>query len=564
MRLKNFEQKIPFKVAVILTVAISLTMLLPFLLFGVPYAPDNIHHFQVASSYAQAISVGDFFPSWSAHENFGYGSLGVRLYPPFPYYVLVFIHFATGEWYWASLFTYAFWILLGGLGVYLLAREFYSPHTALFAVVIFAFMPYRYYEIYHATMYGEFAGCAVLTFSFYFVLRVCKYGKYTDVIGLSVAYAVLILTHLPLTIIGSICLFVFSLASSRHGRIVRTAALLVSSVSASMLSTAFFWTRVLTERKWIAGHKIYFPSLIYTFRENYLPFSSINDLGMLYFDSFLLLPIILVIVSVLAYVVLNDQKEKYRLISIGTLFAFSCLLILNISSPLWESFSLLQEVQFPWRFLVVTSISGSILAVSGWQKFFEIYRSPKRPVALLLCGSLLILIVYCFVQPVRNGVYMPKGEFTQWRDDNDKSIGLEFWWTIWARYEAVKPSEKVLAENREIQIGKWTATEREFNISAGEATQARVAVFYYPYWQATVNKISVESILANDGAMLIPISAEKSTVKIWFQEPSYIILAKYISILTWLLFGLTVLFYFFTKKKSNFSSSKKTFNLLSE
>ena len=540
--LKIFERKISFKIAVVIAVIASLSMLLPFLLFGVPYAPDNIHHFQVASSYAQAISGGDFFPSWSAHENFGYGSLGVRLYPPFPYYILAFIHLATGEWYWASLVTYSFWILVGGLGIYLLAREFYSPQTALFAVVIFAFMPYRYYEVYHATMYGEFAGCAVLTFSFYFVLRVCKYGKFADLFGLSIAFSILILTHLPLTIIGSICLLIFSLASIKRERIIKTLIFLVSSVSASMVLTSFFWIRVLTERKWMACHLVYFPESVFIYRENYLPFASINDLGMLYFDSFLFLPVILVVISLLAYIVVSKQKNKSRLLNIEILFVFSCVIILKLSSPVWELLSLLQEVQFPWRFLVVTSISGSILAVSGWQKFNQLYRSPKRPIALLLFGSFLILIIYCFAQPVRNGVFMPKDEFTQWRNKNDESIGLEFWWTIWARYEAVKPSEKVLTDNRQVQIEEWTATQHQFTISEGQSTQARIAIFYYPYWQASVNDVQVEVGRTDDGAMLIPVPAENSTVKIWFQEPSYVILAKYISMLMWLFFGLTGLF----------------------
>ena len=549
LTLKVFAQKKSFEIAVVTTALISLTMLLPFLMYGIPYAPDNIHHFQVASSYAQALSAGDVFPNWSAHENFGYGSLGVRLYPPFPYYILVFIHFATGEWYWASLLTYAFWLLLSSFGIYLLAREFYSPNAALFSAVIFTFMPYRYYEVYHATMYGEFAGCAVLIFSFYFVFRVCKYGRYADAIGLTVAFAVLILTHLPLTIIGSACLLVFSLSSLRRKQIITTLFLLVSSVSISLTLTAFFWVRVLTERKWMACHLIYFPESVFIFRENFLPFASLDDLGMLYFDSFLFLPVSLVIISLLAYCVLSSQERKISILSIGILFVFSCVTILKISSPLWESFTLLQEIQFPWRFLVITSISGAVLAVSGWQNFFEIYHSSKRPVALLLCGSFLVMIIFCFAQPVRNGVFMPKEEFTQWRDDNDKSIGLEFWWTIWARHEVVKPSEKVSIINRKVQIREWAATHHKFDVSAGESTSARLAIFYYPYWQATVNDAPVGIEKTDDGAIVIPIPAEKSTVKIWFQEPFYVILAKYISALTWLLLAVAGFFCVFSKSK---------------
>ena len=536
---KFFERHISFKVAAALTVLLSLTVLLPVVLFGIPYFPDQIHHYQIASSYAQAISNGDFFPSWAADENFGYGGLGVRLYPPLSYYILALTHLATGEWYWASLLTYAFWLSLGGFGIYLLAREFYSSNLALFASVIFAFMPYRFFELYAATMYGEFAGCAVLPFSFYFVCRLCREGKTLDLIGLSAAFAILIITHLPLAVIGSICLFIFSLASLQRGQIFRTVLRLASSVFISLILSAFFWVRVLTERDWVAGNSIYpLPQLNYS--KNFI--FNLNDdvLRIEYFDLFFLLPLIFVTISFLSYLFVNQRKKTNYTASLVILFIFSSVMTLKISFPLWQTFPLLQEVQFPWRFLTVTAISGAILATAGWQHLILQMRSSKRPVILILGGGLFILIAFSFLQVARNSTFMSQNEFTRWRDDNDEVAGLEFWWTIWARREAVKPSEKVLAEDREIDIEKWTATQREFNVSPGEPRQARIAIFYYPYWRAAINDAQTEVNRSDDGAIILALPAEKASVRLFFQEPWWLKIIWKLSGIGWaclLLFG---------------------------
>ena len=56
------------------------------------------------------------------------------------------------------------------------------------------------------SMLAEFAGAAVLPFAFLFVERVCRHRRRQDIAGLAVSFALLLLTHLPLAIIGSIAL----------------------------------------------------------------------------------------------------------------------------------------------------------------------------------------------------------------------------------------------------------------------------------------------------------------------------------------------------------------------
>ncbi len=109
-----------------------------------------------------------------------------------------------------------------------------------------------------------------------------------------------------------------------------------------------------------------------------------------------------------------------------------------------------------------------------------------------------------------------------------------FWWSIWSKSEALRVKEKVLAENRTATITDWKPEERSFTVETGTPTVARIATFYYPRWKATVNDNPINVEMDENGVMLIPLPAEKSTVRIFFQEPLSIRIAAVFSIVAWL------------------------------
>ena len=87
-----------------------------------------------------------------------------------------------------------------------------SESSAMWAAILYALAPYHVNQLYQAFLLAEFAGAAVLPFAFGFVERVCRRGRYSDIAGLAATYAFLILTHLPLAVMGSLALAIYSLA----------------------------------------------------------------------------------------------------------------------------------------------------------------------------------------------------------------------------------------------------------------------------------------------------------------------------------------------------------------
>src|SRR5512133_1823445 len=109
----------------ILIVLVSLLAIAPALINGVPAARDLQHHFRLALAFRESISQGDFYPSWLAASNNGYGDVSLRFYPPGLAILLSLTRSVTGNWYSAALIVFLFLTLIGGLGTYKWATNFY-------------------------------------------------------------------------------------------------------------------------------------------------------------------------------------------------------------------------------------------------------------------------------------------------------------------------------------------------------------------------------------------------------------------------------------------------------
>lgn len=82
----------------IILLAVSAIML-PMAFMGIPDGYDLMQHIRFAEVYHDSILAGNFFPSWGADDNLGFGSIGIRYYPPVAYFILALTKIVTGNWY---------------------------------------------------------------------------------------------------------------------------------------------------------------------------------------------------------------------------------------------------------------------------------------------------------------------------------------------------------------------------------------------------------------------------------------------------------------------------------
>lgn len=542
--IKTARLKDSFGIGVVFLVA--LTVMLPVSLFGIPSGSDLPQHYQFANTYYQSILAGEFFSGWAAHENQGLGGIGIRFYPPLASYVLAVARILTGNWYEASCAAFFFWMLTGCLGIYFWAREHLSPMESAGAAALFAIAPYHLTQLYQFFLYAEFAALAFLPFCFAFLTKVCLRRKPVDVICLAAFYGLLILTHIPTTIVGSISLGLYATFLIDWRKFGETISRLILSVGIALSATAFHWLKIITEIGWLNHLSPQFSSGDYDYRLSFFPiyFSSpdkyfakvayLKDFVSIGALIFLLLPLFSFLLWKLTKASDGESKNKsFRgLIFVG-LFAF--FMSTSLSAFVWEAFAPLQKIQFPFRWLSVVSAIGAVAFIIGAKQLINFSQKLKRAAIYPVLLILLSVTLFDITQIILPSAPYTRDAFEQEINNLVNEKGFDCWWTVWAKQSAFEQTEKVLIENRETNIQNWSATEKALTISPGKTADVNLAVFYYPHWKASVNGQPTEISPAGNGLISFPVPAEKSEVHLRFEERRHIRLAFYISGAAWLI-----------------------------
>jgi hypothetical protein len=519
---------------------VALCMMLPIWIMGVPRGNDLPQHFQFAVTIHDSILAGDLYPAWMPNENKGYGGIGMRFYPPVGYYALALGKMLTGTWFWAACLVFWFWLALSGVGAYLWSRERFSPGASLIGGTVFVIAPYHINEIYNAFNYAEFAAVAFLPFCFLFVDRLTRQGKLFNFAGLAVAYALLVLSNLPVAVMGTVALGVYSLASLPRRDLIFSALKLGGSFLFGLALSVFYWLKVVTEMAWLnhSSESYSSGSVHYDYRINFLLqlkyLIIFDDRDMWFANMVLGFTLLMTIPLGAVYWWSTRSFAEKRLNRVWITLLFSVFMATYLSIPVWDSSSLLQKVQFPWRWLSVISLAGIPLAAAGWDYVLQWLKDTRRPYALLVIGALLFGMNFTIFQVARAAFFFPRGEFEALVNTlADVPQNCDCWLPIWAKPEAMDKPEKVSANGREVRDLKWDRKERNFTVAAGEPAKVRLATFYYPLWRATVNGKPVPAAPAADGALTFDAPAEEAKVNVRFYESTPVRYAQTISLICW-------------------------------
>lgn len=530
----------------------AVVALLPIVIWGIPFGPDLSNHYRFAIECHDSIRRAKLYPGWLSTSNFGYGDTRLRFYPPGLYYLLSAARIFTG-WYYATILTLSLLSVVGGLGVYFWSRNLGQTRNAMWAGIIYTIAPYHLNQIYRASMLAEYAGCSVLPFAFAFVDRVCRKGKAADIAGLSLAFALLILTHLPLTLIGSVSLVVYAAFQIDKELFWQTLMKLALAVGIALAATGFFWSTILAELSWIKGGTVE-PNIYYDYRVNFLfSASNLTNFGVWYINllavvtvAFLLPALILVKRS------LFSKRGDPALGAVLLLAIISLLMATEVSRPVWAVIPKLGDVQFPWRWLGITSMCGSILLAASLSKWADRLRSRFRPRDLVVGFTLVFAIFFVTYQIVWDAEYLQGKQFASKFPHVPGAISHKEWQPIWAKdlSHMKKVNSDVEADSREVTITSWERERRTFKIGSGPAKDARVLTYYYPLWTATSQGQALNIRPADDGAILITIPPAETTVELEFREPRRVAITRGVSGFGWLM--IATLFAFGPIKKSRF------------
>jgi len=503
---------------IVFVVAVSLLAIVPAFVFGVPSNRDLSNHFRFALPFYDAIAAGNFYPGWLAESNHGYGDPSFRFYPPALYYLLALFRFITGEWYVATLLTYAVVSVAGGLGVFFWARSTLPSSQAMWASILYAVAPYHLNQLYQATLLAEWAGAAVLPFVFGFLERVCAHGRRRDIAGFAGCYALLVLTHLPLTVIGSLALLVYALVRMEAGRRMRTLLKLAGGIALGLCASSIFWVTMVSEMRWIGINTIDRDASV-DYRLNFvLSTFSPDNLNVWWMNILLLMTVLLAapIPLLLRRSVSGDQRF---LRGVVVLTAFALFMTLPLSRPVWNVLSVLQQTQFPWRWLALVSMGLALLTAAALPLLEQTNGVLARARRMMILGAMSVAIVFTVSHVVREAKFLPRNEFENTLSAVRGTPSVNYWFPIWASSSAKRMADEVEAAGRPVVVQSWSPERRVFQVPAGAATEARVRAFYYPHWTARSGEKLLSTRADRDGALVISLPSDATTVELAFNEP---------------------------------------------
>ena len=526
---------------VLVILGLSIAVTLPIYFFGIPRGNDLPQHYQFAIAYRDAIADGDPLPGWSANRNHGFGDVGVRFYPPLSYWVLATAELVTGNWYDGSVITFIFWFFIGGLGVYLWSREWFDQNASLLGAAIYLFAPYHVNQLYNAFTYAEFAGAAILPFCFLFTHRIVLSKGTGAMLGLAVSYALLILTHLPTTVLGSLALGVYAAILLFQHRDINACLRLASAGLLGLTASAFYWLRVVLELNYVGHLKPEYISGSYDFRSNFLFsfFLTSSDayggraLG--FADLMLVFTLPFFVPGLVLLFFGKTEKRFTNLAGVFGVLVFALLIATPISFFGWEHTKFLQLIQFPWRGLLLISISAAVLAAAGYNSIYDTFVSGKRPFGLIASGLIVISIAFTCAQIIRPAIYQQRGDFSASLSDMGEAKTCECWWPVWANAKAFEQREIIVPPDRSIvSITRSETGVLYFHLSPGPDALLRSPIFFYPHWMATVDGERVTVTPDENGAILIQVPQGGSVVALYFEEPYYVTAANILSALAWI------------------------------
>lgn len=549
---------------ILLAVSVGTLAMLPVYLGGFPNGADLTNHFRFTLALYDEIILGNLFPGWLAESNYGFGDPRFRFYPPLVYYLLCLFRFLTGDWYAAAILVFTLFSVIGALGVYLWTRNHLSPSIALLAAAIFVLTPYHLAQFYQGSLLAEFAATSLLPFAFWSVEKLMSKPNKTrastlvGIAALGAVYSLIVTTHLPTTVIGSLSLGLFALLMTDWQENKKGLIFCLLGIFLGLLSSSWFWVKMVSELGWIqAGAGAASP--YYDYRNNFVfsPLAPAN-INTFYGSLVTALTLILLLPSLIIWKKIlwdNDYSKVFRAFLI--LVLCSLLMTTELSRPIWAIVPKLKDVQFPYRWLTVTSImicplvalSLSIWKVRIAQKNFRVFQIP-----LWLC--FVSGVLFTIYDVVIDSEYYSRDIFNQKISEARGGASFKDWLPRNAKeLKDLDPmTGQVEVKEREISIIDWQSQRRSFSVTAGPETKARLRSYYYPWWQAfrieSGQRVPLETAQAGDGTLLVTIPNEAATIEVAFIEPPRTLISQLIALLGWIITCALLILGFFKSRKT--------------
>lgn len=449
---------------------------------------------------------------WVPDMGYQYGYPQYNYYPASVYYLGEAFHLIGFQFIDSAKIVFALGFLVSALTMYLFLRDYLSKWSGVIGALIYTYIPYKAVDVYVRGALNEFWALAFYPLLFWSSWKIIKVGGRKNIAFFALATFLILITHNLMTLIFLPVLGVWILLNVILEKNFKS---LISITLGGILGVglaAFFTLPVAFEQKYahletlVGGYFDYrqhFVNLSQLFISNFWGYDSSvwgDDDGLSMSAGQIQ---ILGTLFAVALATLNFKKYKKLSITVFFLFALEVATLFMIhqrSSWVWTIFQdTLEFIQFPWRFLSISTFLSATLCAMGVffvQKLdFKIFK-----VKAFIVYS-LVLVIACLV------LYLPFFRPNKWYDitDADKFSGISWQKQLtisifdYLPIYALFPPTSAAPENPETLEGlasftsaKKGSASKSWQVDVQEQSLVRAPIFDFPGMKAFVDGKKVD------------------------------------------------------------------------
>ena len=503
--------------AILIIILVGCVLTAPVLIYGISsFSDDGVLHAAWYVGFSKQLWAGILYPRWLPDLNGGLGSPTFFYYPPIAFFLTsllkpFFPNDITGAQQVGVSASAA--VIASGIVAYLWIKNIVNTRSAVIFAILYMITPYHLVsDLYIRSSFAELWAFVWLPLILYFTHNVLNNRRWSFV-GLAISYSLLIMTHLPTTLIFSILPLAWVAVEAEAGQKLRRLIIVSGAMFVGIGLTGIYLFPAMTTQSSVFIDRL---STGYFSYQNWLFFSRF-DLWTFEKIRLSLLVIDLAVIACSTYAVINQAKSASQTRKMASFWfgvaVTGILMQTNISRPIWFIVTPLEKIQFPWRFNVIVSLAVAVLCAYAIScvKNSGSFKFTKATVIALLSVS----------------IWIPSAGYGMWRyfmpEDGDRASTTvldapeyrprwsqsmdaidwvttadeDFWISqMQTEYEGLMQRTGASAENPsrvnivdgagQAEVISWKPREILLHVITTARMKINISQFYYPNWRALI------------------------------------------------------------------------------
>ena len=476
------------------------------------------------SDFHRSVVAGQLPVRWAARLNFSYGYPVFNFLYPLSLYWGELFHLIGFSFVWSIKLVFIFSFILSAVFMYLFVAEAIGPVAGIIGATFYTYTPYRFLDVYVRGSIGEAVSFVFIPLIFWAAYKISQKPKkiFMAIGGLS--FGALIMSHNIMAMIFTPFILTYMLFLYFRNKSSTLLLFYSFTLFLGLAIACFFWLPAFYDKKFIILDSVavanpldHFPTLKQLLIPSWGYGPSIPGSGD---KASYQLGLVHLLAVGAAFLALDWQAGLFLVV-----FVITCFLMLPISTLVWRYLPMMNRIQFPWRFLALTSFAGAFLA-GGLGRIIK-----KKKTLLMAIVLLVILINFRYAKPISffnrpDSFYATNEATTTVKDE---------YLPIWVKE---KPIQRA-TQKAELITGVGEITNLAFNskrvtfeVNASQESVVQINTVYFPGWMAKIDSQSVAIDYQNNrGLMQLKVPSGNHQITVEFKETPVRLLADFVSVI---------------------------------